>query len=318
MLGLVACGDDITGPRDGEDDPLLVERGRYLVNDVSQCSFCHTPRRADGMPDATRFLSGVDCFADIDPMTDGVGCVHTRNLTDHETGLKNVTADEIRAAFQEGIGTDGRNMHPIMPYWVFANLLDEDARAIVAYLRTVPGVDRVTPPHEPPFNDLPGRAPLIQTDMIPMPVSGFAEQESAMRGRYLTTHASLCVDCHTPEMNLLQLDFDFTKMMQGGRGFPRELFGFPPVDPYPEIIYTANLTPHTTGLDGYTQADIIKVLREGLNPLDEGICAPTHSGPASPYAGLTDDDVIDIANYLLSLPPEDSVNPNDCIGIPPP
>jgi mono/diheme cytochrome c family protein len=317
-LGLVACGDDEDGPRDNEDDPVLVERGRYLVNDVSQCSFCHTPRRADGMPDTTRFLSGVDCFADIDPTMDGFGCVTTRNLTDHETGLKNATADEIKAAFQQGIGTDGRNMHPIMPYWVFANMAEEDADAIVAYLRTVPGVDHTSEPNELPFVDLPGTAPPIDPAAIPMPESGFADQDSAMRGRYLATQASLCVDCHTPEFTPGMLDFDFSKMMQGGRGFPREQLGFPPVDPYPEIIFTTNLTPHATGLEGYTQMDIIKVMKDGLNPLDEGVCAPTHSGPASPYAGLTDDDVTDIANYLLSLAPGDNAIPEDCIGIPPP
>jgi mono/diheme cytochrome c family protein len=332
MILCAACGDDdanLDGNDDGGngidatpdeydagEDPL-VTRGRYLVNDVAMCSFCHTPRRENGTPDPARFLAGVDCLGgDQVPKDDEMGCVNTRNLTSHETGLANASDEEIKDAFLNGIGTDGRNLLPIMPYWVFHNLTDDDADAIVAYLRTVEPVDHMTPPNQPPFTEPPATLPPIDPDDIPLPSDGFEEEESALRGRYLTSMASVCIDCHTPETEPMSFMFDWDKAFGGGRGFPREFLGYFS-EPYPEIIFTSNLTPHETGLDGYSKQDIIKVMKEGLDPDGDGVCAPTHSGPSSPFAGLTDTDVEDIANYLLSLPPVDNAIPEDCEGPPP-
>ena len=316
---LAACGDNLAAPEpeppDAGEDPLIT-RGRYLVNDVSQCPFCHTPRRSDGMLDPTRFLAGVDCMLDVAPLDDQVGCLHARNLTDHPTGLANASDDEVKDAILNGIGTDGRNLVGVMPYWVFHNMDDLDADAIVAYLRTVRGVQHMTPPNQPPFTPPDVTIPPIDPDDIPTPADDFAERDSALRGRYLSSMASVCVDCHTPEVAPGSFMFDFDRVMGGGREFPAALFGYP-VPPYPPLIFTSNLTPHATGLADYDQADIIRVMKDGLDPDGNGICAPTHSGPSSPYAGLTDQDVTDIANYLLSLPPIDNAITEDCEGPPP-
>lgn len=315
---LAACGDDLAplpSMADAGEDPLIA-RGRYLVNDVSQCPFCHTPRRSDGQPDPTRFLAGVDCLIDADPADDEVGCVHSRNLTSHETGLANASDDEVKAAILDGIATDGRKLHPMMPFWVFHNMTGEDADAMVAYLRTVRPIDHMTPPNQPPFTPPDELVPFIDPDDIPLPAEGFADRDSAMRGRYLSGMASLCVDCHTPELVPGSFMFDFTRVMAGGREFPAALFGYP-VPPFPALIYTTNLTPHATGLEAYDKEDIVRVMKDGLTPEGEGVCAPTHSGPSSPYAGLTDSDVEDIANYLLSLPPVDNAITEDCVGPPP-
>jgi len=297
----LACGDDDGGASSAEQ----IARGRYLVNDVMLCPFCHTPRRADGVPDPTRFLSGVDCFYDAVPDDDNSGCFHTRNLTDHETGLANATDAEIKNAIINGIGVDGRNLIPVMPYWLFHNLTDADADAIVAYLRTVPGVDHETPQNQPPWLEPDMVYPALTDAQIPMPVSDYPEMDAALRGRYLST-VGTCIDCHTAEMTPGALDFDFTKAFGGGRIWPADALGYPS-PPFPPFIYTSNLTPDETGLAGYTHADIVKVMKEGVTPDKgmgpEGVCAPTHSGPSSPYAGLTDEDLSDIAHYLLSLPP---------------
>lgn len=320
-----ACGDNLDLPAthdaapvvpDAAEDPAIT-RGRYIVNDVAMCSFCHTPRRENGTPDTSKFLAGVECFGgDIDPKDDEFGCIHSRNLTNHETGLANASDDEIKAAFQHGDGTDGRVLFPVMPYWVFANLTDDDADAIVAYLRTVPPVEHMVPANQPPYAEPEAPFPPIDPDDIPLPSDGFEEEDSALRGRYLTSMASVCIDCHTPETVPMTLMFDWDKAMGGGRAFPREFFGYFS-EPYPAIIYTANITPHATGIGDWTKADIVKVMKEGIDPDGDGVCAPTHSGPSSPYAGLTDTDVDDIANYLLSLPPVDSEVPEDCMGPPP-
>src|SRR5690349_7852962 len=66
-----------------------VARGRYLVEHVAVCGTCHSPQRPDGSFDRARWLGGMDCYVDFAPDDPDVGCLSTRNLTNHETGLKN-------------------------------------------------------------------------------------------------------------------------------------------------------------------------------------------------------------------------------------
>jgi mono/diheme cytochrome c family protein len=317
----IGCGDDGDSNADAGPDPL-VERGAYLANNVAQCPFCHTPRREDGTPDFSLAFSGVDCLTDVDPEDPDVGCLPTRNLTNHETGLMNATDQEIKDAFMNGVGTDGRVLHPVMPYWLFNNFTDDDADAIVAYLRTLAGIDNMVGAPQPPFANFPAAKETITLGMLPDPSASFTgDTEAATRGKYLVT-VSLCVDCHTPEMTPGMLDFDLNFALAGNRVLPTvELLGYP-VPPFPETIYSANLTPDATGLEGWTKEDIVRVMKDGIltndEGVDEGVCAPTHAGQSSPYAGLTDGDLDDIATYLLSLDPVANARTEDCTAAPVP
>jgi mono/diheme cytochrome c family protein len=314
-----------------------VERGQYIMNVLANCTFCHTPLRADGSRDTDKLLSGVDCFADITSPTftdngDGVGCVSTRNLTPDATGLLGKTDEQIKNAFRNGIRTDGKKLAPIMPYFIFHNMSDEDADAVVAYLRTIPPVSHTVKPNEwpwgcggtpPPipnatcgapgplatFNDgsLP-QPPFIAESLIPLPRGG-ANNASAMRGRYLSAQAGLCVDCHTPDVsddfvgNLVgALTIDQTNFFSGGRVFPKGALGL--LDPsYPPAIVTRNLTPDMTGLNGWTREQIQDAIAIGKDTNGNAVCAATHGGVISPYAALTDQDLGDIVEYIFNLPP---------------
>jgi mono/diheme cytochrome c family protein len=118
-----------------------VERGKYLVT-ISGCNDCHTPGYFLGKPDFSRTLAGSDVGFAIP----GVGAFVGRNLTpDKETGLGNWTDDQIMSAFTTGIRPDGRRLAPIMPWQELAHLTYDDARAIVAYLRSLPPVKNAVP-----------------------------------------------------------------------------------------------------------------------------------------------------------------------------
>ncbi len=69
------------------------------------------------------------------------------------------------------------------------------------------------------------------------------------------------------------------------------------------IPVSKNLTPDATGLAGWEAEDIVKVLKLGADITGNGVCPPMPVGPRGAYAGLTDADALDIANYILSLPP---------------
>jgi hypothetical protein len=140
-----------------------------------------------------------------------------------------------------------------------------------------------------------------------MPRPDYPERDAALRGRYLAGNVGACLDCHTPrEQGRAVLERAF----QGGMEFPRELLGLPPS--YPELIYTANLTPHSTGIAEYTAQDVVRALKYGEDKDGGLLCPPMPAGPLGPFAGLSDEDASAIGHYLLSLAPGDNPIPVDC------
>jgi mono/diheme cytochrome c family protein len=126
------------------------ERGKYLVT-IAGCNDCHKPGYFLGKPDFSRALSGSDVGFTIP----GFGAFIGRNLTpDEDTGLGNWTDEQIITAFTKGVRPDGRQLAPIMPWQELAALSPDDAKAIVAYLRTLPPVKHAIPgpfgPHDTP------------------------------------------------------------------------------------------------------------------------------------------------------------------------
>ncbi len=324
VLALVAgCGDnDKVAPDSGPADASTtdLERGRYIMNTLGACTFCHTPLLPDGSRDNTRLLAGVDCFVDIDPTDPNVGCVSSRNLTNHPTGLANATDQQIRDAMRLGKRTDGKTLAPIMPFWVFHNMTDADIDAVVAYLRSVPGVDHQVTPNQQPWaalNEAPPATPIAEED-IPLPMN---PTPSAMRGRYLATMAGLCMDCHSPDNiqnNMPQFfpqPIDVTRPFAGGRVFRKEDLGLvAPGFNYPATITVRNLTQHPTGLQGWTIAEIKDAIANGKDRDGKAVCAGTHGSLISPYAALEPQDLNDIATYIASLPPIDNATGTNCEG----
>jgi mono/diheme cytochrome c family protein len=313
------CGDNRGGATadaggDGGGGQTPEERGGYIMNVLAACTFCHTPLLPNGMRDNDKLLSGVDCFVDFDSPTfldngNGTGCLSTRNLTPHATGLKNATDQQIKDAFRNGIRTDGKKLAPVMPYWIFHNMTDEDADAIVAYLRSIPPVDHQVKANEPgpavDYNDgvIPP-LPFIQPEEIPIPRGG-ANNQSAMRGRYLSSMAGLCIDCHTPTVNPanpFELQLDMTMAYGGGKVFPAAALGLIDPSAYPVFIATRNLTPDATGLMGWSKDQIKNSIAIGKDRDGNGVCAATHGGAISPYAALEPQDLDDIVEYVANLP----------------
>jgi hypothetical protein len=325
-------GDTAT---DGSTDgglTALQARGKYLVNTVIGCPECHTPMNAMGQPDLTKFLAGNANFVVL-PNGDKLG---SRNLTNDPTGLKNRTDDEIKNMFQNGkrpiqgtgdagttgdAGGDGGAadggaadggapagsnafLNPIMPYYVFHNMTDDDANAIVAYLRTVPGVNNEIPRRGPSF-DVPAPANYLNPATIPQPLATYPDQASATRGRYLATQSGLCIECHTKHLMGGPDPLDTTKFFQGGEDFSAFFAATLMIHPV-----SANLTSdNATGLGTWSLMDVLNVLQKGKDKAGMGICPPM---PVQDYANLTEGDATDIANYIKSLPPATNLVPDMC------
>jgi|SRR5579862_7669967 len=125
----------------GDAGGRQVARGKYLVT-VAGCNDCHTPGGLLGKPDTSRVLGGSEVGFEIPDL----GVFYGPNLTpDKETGLGNFSTEQIMTALQTGMLPGGRKLAPVMPYEAFAKLTKADARAIVAYLKSLPPVANKVP-----------------------------------------------------------------------------------------------------------------------------------------------------------------------------
>ncbi len=108
-----------------------VARGAYLVNALSHCGECHTPRNFLGGPKRDRFLAGGKG-------PDGKG---VPNLT--PTKLKKWGDVELKDFLTTGITADGDITAESMGEVVtntLSRITPEDLAAIIAYLRSLPAL----------------------------------------------------------------------------------------------------------------------------------------------------------------------------------
>jgi mono/diheme cytochrome c family protein len=120
----------------------LVARGRYLAT-IMDCTGCHTGGALMGRPDPDRHLAGSEIGFEIPT----VGVFYPKNLTpDPDTGLGRWSDPEIDRAIRRGQSRDGRPLMPVMPWPSYSILTDDDARALVAYLRSLKPVRFAVPP----------------------------------------------------------------------------------------------------------------------------------------------------------------------------
>jgi mono/diheme cytochrome c family protein len=124
------------------DSSDKVAYGRYLALDAFDCYACHRgdfKKMNDREPEKSfRFFGGGNAM----PGLDGVP-IHTANLTPDESGLGKWTEEQFVKALREGVRPDGRVMrYPMVRYPEFT---EGEARAIWAYLKTVPAIRHEVP-----------------------------------------------------------------------------------------------------------------------------------------------------------------------------
>jgi mono/diheme cytochrome c family protein len=156
----------------------IVDRGKYLVA-VAACSDCHTPMKEGPNgpePDMTRYLAGHPQDLKLPPVptlssawswssaTNTAfggpwGVSYSTNLTpDRETGLgawsEQVFVNALKTGRHMGVG---RPILPPMPWSAYAQMTDEDLRAVFAYLRTIDARKNQVP------------EPIVSTPPAPLP-----------------------------------------------------------------------------------------------------------------------------------------------------
>jgi mono/diheme cytochrome c family protein len=275
--------------------PERLARGQYLVHHVSICTDCHSERT---MAYALPFKPGRTGIGGFiwDKSIGFPGTLPASNLTpDPETGLGNWTDGEILRAIREGVDREGKALFPIMPYQHFRSLSDDDAKAIVAYLRTLPPQRDARPKKslDVPLNFVEKFVPEPLAGPVPPP----DRSNQLAYGKYLTTVAS-CSECHTPKDDK-------------GNPIPGQDFaGGWQMDAPTFHVKTANITPHpSTYMGRATKEEFISRFRAFAN-YDPATAPQAQKGrntlmPWISYSGMTDEDLGAIYDYLKTVPAVD-------------
>ena len=264
---------------DGAGNP---ERGQAIAALAGGCG-CHTPEK--GLVGA----GGVEIETPF-------GVFYSTNITSHpEAGIGSWTDEEIDAALRRGDLPDGSVESPVMPYDLYAGMSDEDARDLIAWLRTLPPSPTKNRPHDVdiPFARLGfwGWRLLFAPSERP---PARAPSSGVERGRYLTDHVSICGHCHTPRNIFGALD---SSMYLAG------------VNDGPLGAPVPNITPDKkTGVGDWDQADMVSLLEMGMLPdMDnvQGKMAEVIDGIAGGpgYVMAPVADLEAIAEYLATVPP---------------
>jgi len=259
--------------------PDLVARGKYVFGAAGGCG-CHTvpkgPLNAGGRKYEGPF-----------------GTVYSTNITpDRQTGIGTWTDEQIIGAIRLGRRPNGERLIPVHPYTVFNGMAEEDLRALVAYLRTVPPVSR---PNQPKHITV----PLFESVFLPAWLAAFAPKETpppsaptsgVPRGEYLTRVVGHCGECHTPR--------GMTQATDNSRFQAGNAQG-------PENSKVPNITPDKdTGLT-WSEEEIAEYLGTGNTPDGDvagGLMAEVIQGTSAGYKDLTRADRLAIARYLKTIP----------------
>ena len=272
--------------------PERLARGKYLVEGLLQCPFCHSEfdftqrpaRPVEGKKGGGNVFTGGELG-----MPDANRVVAPNISSDPEYGAgKWKDADFVRA-LRQGIGHDGRTLFPMMPYQYFRSLSDDDLASTIVYERSLAPV-HIERPKTVLTDD-------IKKTFQPLPpLTHVAEPDQSDRvayGKYLVT-VGHCDGCHTPAdeqgNNLLGMDFSGGAPLTGAWG------------PDPKKVITVaslNLTPDPSGIGYFDEKMFIEVIRTGsvkARPL-------ANIMPWAFFRNLSDDDLKAIFSYLRTLKP---------------
>jgi mono/diheme cytochrome c family protein len=240
-----------------------VERGKHIFTAVSSCVVCH---RGDG---------GGGPFITNSAMA----VLNAPNLTRGPGGVGATYSDaDYDRAIRRGIRPDGTRLI-IMPSWDYVVMSDDDAASVIAYLRSLPPVDRVNPRVRlGPVGRI-----LMATHKLPFDATRIADEgppppppppmDKVAYGKYLTRIGG-CMGCHGVHLS-------------GGH-----LAGPPDVPP------ASNLTP--TAIANWTDVQFMVTLTKGKDPSGHVL---NEFMPWRTIRNMSDTELEAIYAYLKTVPP---------------
>jgi hypothetical protein len=270
--------------------PEKIAHGKYLATNVMICMDCHSTRNWNfyAAPIGSDSLGmGGELF---DQRAGFPGAIYSANIT--PAGIGNWTDGEIFRAVTTGVRKNGKAIFPLMPHENYGTLDPQDIESVICYLRTLPAIGYTPPESE---YDFPMNF-IINT--IPKKANFSKKPDSSDRlayGKYMIT-AAACGNCHIPSE---KGKLDSALLFAGGNSFNLPA----------GIITSANLTPDKeTGIGNWTKEMFLNKFRPyrdsayAHRPIDFMKDISTVM-PWPVYAGMSDNDLGAIYEYLQSLKP---------------
>lgn len=261
------------------DDP--VERGAYLAR-AGNCVSCHT--------EDTEARSGF--MAGGKEIESPFGTFYGTNITPHpEDGIGGWTEEDLQRSLREGRGPDGTHYYPVFPYTAFTGMTDDDISDLYAFLQAIPPVARENRPHD--LSLLAG----LPAGVAAWKALNFREwrfepdpnqDDDWNRGAYLSQAVTHCAECHSPRTRTGAVvdDMRYAGTPQGADG-----------------SRMPNITPHETGVAGWTERHMSRYLQFGMTPDGDFAGGSMAEVINEGTSFLTDDDLRALARYILSLEP---------------
>ena len=116
-------------PAGSPEAQALIDRGRYITHDLAMCVQCHSPR-----DDAGRLLAGEEFHGAPVPAVNTIRGLEWALRAPNIAGLVGFTDEQEIELLTRGHAEGRPAPKPPMPPF---RMTREDARAVVAYLRTV-------------------------------------------------------------------------------------------------------------------------------------------------------------------------------------
>jgi mono/diheme cytochrome c family protein len=291
-LASAAMAGGVALPAGAQNQQTVVARGAYLVNGPAACGNCHTRKNPDLSPRNDMFLAGGERF-DTPVFT-----AYSRNLTpDKDSGIGTWTDAQIIRAMREGVTKEGEVLGPPMPVPTYHNMSDDDAGAIVAYLRTINPVHNEVPEskYKIPLQ------PQVPAKGEPAP----PRSDKVAYGGYLVNAIAHCFECHsTPDEHG---EPDVAGHMGAG-GFPLPIWPEAGTKPG-SVIFSLNITPdQETGIGTWSDDQIKRAITEGIDKDGKQLF------PLMPFVSfkkMTAEDLDAIVAYLRTIKPiKNKIEPN--------
>jgi len=240
-----------------------VARGAYLAQGIARCFWCHAPLD-DGDPATPKAAT----LGSGDILDEKIPIVAPNITPDSETGIGHWNDAEVVRAIREGIGRDGRRLRGDHPATYYSIMTDDDAGAIVAYLRSLAPIRRSLARSAPERH----AGEPVQPPVRPAPAT--LRQSEKERGAYLVQLGE-CRGCHTtttrdgrPERGM---EFGGGRRFRIEKGAGIEFVPDPAfttgarrgVAGEAALVASANLTPDPSGIAFYTRDVFIQTIRTG-------------------------------------------------------
>lgn len=291
LIYLTTAYPNVDPPKDIKIKPSaeLISRGEYLANHIAVCMDCHSVR--DFSKFSGPIVKGTEGKGGelFDERMGAPGRIYVKNIT--PASLGNWSDGDLIRAITMGVNNKNEALFPMMPYMNYNQMTEEDLYAIITYIRTLDPIEGSYPDKELdfPLNHLVNTIPL-QTYKPEQP----DRSNPVEFGKYLVTIAS-CGDCHTP----MEKGEPVAGMEFAGGNEMILPFG---------TLRTSNLTPDLqTGIGSWTKEIFISKFK-AYDPAQHGYkeVKPGEFNsvmPWSMYAGMTEEDLGAIYDYLRTLKP---------------